>query len=265
MGANSILDLPSEEFLRAMRTDGLADRWTDLLYSNGNDTFIQRVIHKNNEAGKDHNLEETRKCMIEFLEQNPHLIRHPDGLLFWARECEKRAEALVELRDDDEALRKYLVVNESNQKFLELWRMSQIQVLRDFESNPNSLTAGQMFRSESARVPPRDPKAKRSPRAKKPLPPILSREGTMAELFTEVDPEEISRRRSIHVTSPTRSRAGTVDSLQWRSRSRAPSRRGRSYTDASPKKSAYRYRKCSARSARSIGTNNTYCSAMSKS
>merc|ERR1711964_912965 len=100
----------------------------------------------------------------------------------------------------------------------ELWRMSQIQVLRDFESNPNSLTAGQMFRSESARVTPRDPKAKRSTRAKKPLPPILSREGTMADLYTEVDPEEISRRRSVHVTSPTtRSRAGTIDS-QWRPR-----------------------------------------------
>lgn len=195
--------------------------------------------------------------MIEFLEENPHLIRHPDGLIFWARECEKRAEALVELRDDDEALRKYLVVNESNQKFLELWRMSQIQVLRDFESNPK-----QMFRSESARVTPRDPKAKRSARAKKPLPPILSREGTMADLYTEVDPEEISRRRSVHVTSPTtRSRAGTIDS-QWRPRSRPPSNRGRmrSRTEASPRK--FSNRKGSARTAR---TKSTYCSAMSKS
>merc|ERR1711964_727937 len=101
------------EFLRAMRNDGLDDRWTDVLYSNGNDTFIARLIQKNNEAGKLHHLGETRKCMVSYLEENPGLIRHPDGLLFWARECEKRADTIPELKCDDEALRKYLVVNES--------------------------------------------------------------------------------------------------------------------------------------------------------
>merc|ERR1711964_870806 len=177
------------EFLRAMRNDGLDDRWTDVLYSNGNDTFIARLIQKNNEAGKLHHLGETRKCMVSYLEENPGLIRHPDGLLFWARECEKRADTIPELKCDDEALRKYLVVNES-QKFLELWRMSQIQVLRELIRNPTDV-----FRSESCRGVRRFSKATRV-KLKPTLKPILSRKQSVSRLamsFTQVDPEEISR------------------------------------------------------------------------
>jgi len=203
--ANALLDLPSEDFLSAMRNDGLDNRWTDVLYANGNDNFIARLIQKNNEAGKLQNLEETRKCMVNFLDENPGLMIHADGLLLWARANENRANMLTELRDDDEALRKYLVVNE-DQKFLELWRMSQIQVLRDFEENPK-----EVFRSESARPRRKRKKKRKSKKSRAPgLATIKSHRGSLDELFIERDPEEISRRRSIHVDSPvTRSREGS--------------------------------------------------------
>merc|ERR1711964_302083 len=186
--ANSILDLPSEEFLRAMRTDGLDDKWTEIMYANENDAFIERVIHKNNEAGKNHNLQETQRCMVDFLEEHPHLARHPDGLLYWARQCERRAEGLEELRNDDDALRKYLIVNEEHQKFLELWRMSQIKVLRDAKANPT-----EVFRSESCRgVRGLAAHKKRLPKVER-LPTISSERGSITSdrLFPDVNPKDI--------------------------------------------------------------------------
>jgi len=211
---------------------------------NGDDEFIERVIHKNNEAGVRHNLGQTRKCMVEFLEQNPYYVRHPDGLLFWARESEKRAECLHELRNDEEALRKYLVVNEPQQKFLELWRMSQIQVLRDIKERPMDV-----FHSESARgVRYRRSRAGTLPCR---LQTIIARQeslgsvGILDTLKEAADLNEVSQRRSIHITpnmqsglaSPyPRSRGGSV---YRRTRSRkascqARSRKGSTRTNKGP-------------------------------
>merc|ERR1711964_148202 len=124
----------------------------------------------------------------------------PDGLLYWARECEKRAEALQELRDDEEALRKYLVVNEPQQKFLELWRMSQIQVLRAIKENPEDV-----FHSVSSRgFRPRAHTLKTPCR----LETIQSRHESHANIAETVETLmepvalcDVSQRRSIHVCS----------------------------------------------------------------
>merc|ERR1711964_232329 len=157
----------------------------------------------------------------------------PDGLLYWARESEKRAEALQELRDDEEALRKYLVVNEPQQKFLELWRMSQIQVLRSIKEHPDD-----MFQSVSCRG--FRPRAKTlKPRCR--LETIQQRHEshaniaeTVETLMAPVDLCDVSQRSSIPVNSIhkwsrgasfARSRGGSVHA---RTRSRAGSVRTRS-------------------------------------
>merc|ERR1712098_557082 len=92
-------------------------------------------------------LEETKKSMYAFLKKRIHLLKHPEGLLSWARENEKRARSLKKLRDDDEALRKYLVVNEPQMKFLQLWRMTQIKIMRETPNSPR----GGGFTAQSSR------------------------------------------------------------------------------------------------------------------
>lgn len=144
-GANALLELPSEKFFAAMQKDGLAERWTDMLYLNGDDDFIRRLMEKNKEMDFMY-FDETRKNMYHFLKKRIHLLKHPDGILSWARENEKRARGIADLRNDDEALRRYLVMNEHQMKFLQLWRMTQIQILREANSNPHNHLATQSSR-----------------------------------------------------------------------------------------------------------------------